>query len=282
MNEAHRNNWYNLFQDRLDPLPDGKSPTQAAASFRSLLLPEKVLFQPDCDVPVGFVVGWHEYTLQEGLLKTQGWGQRSLLWRLQLVAWLAEAMDALHQRHVLHCDVKPENILLTRPADRIRAFETEPGLCLTDFSSSLRCKPDSNLRHNSPPKWSDQTPSHDINYYLGTRDRFLDWRTDVYALGLVGWQILLGQAWNRDGDDSSPKALLQKIEAKCRDFKQDGGQEAFFWPLYSCIGGIEPERSNWMLTDVYSEDSMAERMKASSVGHASLHLLLQESKFYNF
>lgn len=278
MNEAHRSTWYNLFQDRLDP-PDSKTPTQDVNSFRSLLLPEKFLFKPDVDVPVGFVVGWHEYTLRDGLLK-KGWIQRSLLWRLQLVAWLAEAMDALHQRHVLHCDIKPENILLTRPADQIRAFETEPGLCLADFGSSLPCEPDSNLRHNKAPIWAGQTPSHDINHYLGTRDRFLDWRTDVYALGLVGWQIIFGQAWNRDGDDSSKPALLQKIEAKYRQSKQDDGQEAaFFWPLYSCIGGIEPERSNWMLTDVYIEDSMAERMKASNVGHVSLHSLLQESKF---
>ena len=204
------------------------------------------------------------------------WRDRSLLFRLQLAKWVAEGVQTVHSRNVLHCDINPGNVLLSRPSEQLRTMEAGPGLVLTGFSSSFLCEPGSNLRFDNPPNWSEYTPSHDINHYLGTRRRHLDWRTDVFALALTCWQIILGQPGTPDMGSQSPTALLQ-----CIEMQRDGRQEAFFQALYHCVGYLREERSSWMLLSRDS-GSMAEHMLASPVRHASVNDLLQTSTSFAF
>jgi len=283
-----RSNWRGVMETLL--APEGERTGAEAAqdlrdakrsSFRSppssLHLPVAYLLDaPSESLPAGYVAPWYGETLQDWLARDAPvWRRdRSLLFRLQLAKWVAEGVQTVHSRNVLHCDIKPGNVLLTRPSEQVRTMEAGPGLVLTGFSSSLPCQPGSNLRYDNPPIWSEHTPSHDINRY--TRSRYLNWRTDVFALALTCWQIILGQPGTPDMGSQSPTALLQ-----CIEMQRDGRQEAFFQALYHCVGHLREERSSWMLL-IPDSGSMAEHMLASPVRHASVNDLLQTSTSFAF
>jgi hypothetical protein len=105
---------------------------------------------------------------------------------LFLLEQTADALDAAHERNLIHRDVKPANILIAEPADRVY---------LTDFGV---------VKHNGSQGLTK------TGFVLGTIDyaapeqiegQPVDARTDVYALGCVLYECLVGQApFERDGE----------------------------------------------------------------------------------
>jgi serine/threonine protein kinase len=105
---------------------------------------------------------------------------------LFLLEQTADALDAAHERNLIHRDVKPANILVAEPADRVY---------LTDFGV---------VKHNGSQGLTK------TGFVLGTIDYAapeqieglpVDARTDVYALGCVLYECLVGQApFERDGE----------------------------------------------------------------------------------
>ncbi|MFC4950627.1 protein kinase domain-containing protein [Pseudonocardia sp. GCM10023141] len=98
----------------------------------------------------------------------------------EIVAQVAGALDAAHARGLVHRDVKPANILVTRPAGRWHAY-------LTDFGISKELAGNAitqtglvvgSLDYISP----EQLEGHDV-----------DGRADVYSLGCVLFQALTGR-----------------------------------------------------------------------------------------
>jgi serine/threonine-protein kinase len=103
-----------------------------------------------------------------------------------LLEQVANALDAAHERDLVHRDVKPGNILIAQATDRV---------FLSDFGV---------VKH------SGSTGLTRTGYFLGTVDysapeqiegRPVDARTDVYAVGCVLYECLTGAAPFKKGND---------------------------------------------------------------------------------
>ena len=105
---------------------------------------------------------------------------------LFILEQVAGALDAAHERDLVHRDVKPSNILVSEPSDRVY---------LTDFGV---------VKHTASRGLTK------TGFFIGTVDYAppeqieglpLDPRTDVYALGCVFYECLTGRApFDRDGE----------------------------------------------------------------------------------
>jgi hypothetical protein len=105
---------------------------------------------------------------------------------LFMLEQVAGALDAAHDRDLVHRDVKPSNILVSEPSDRVY---------LTDFGV---------VKHTASRGLTK------TGFFIGTVDYAppeqieglpLDPRTDVYALGCVFYECLTGRApFDRDGE----------------------------------------------------------------------------------
>jgi len=99
---------------------------------------------------------------------------------------VAAALAHAHQRGIVHRDVKPENIFID---------ETTNHALLSDFGVARSLEKDSQLTATGT---AIGTPSYMSPEQIdGTQ---LDGRSDLYSLGLVGWEMLTGRRpWEGEG-----------------------------------------------------------------------------------
>ena len=99
---------------------------------------------------------------------------------------IASALSHAHARGFVHRDVKPENIFID---------ETTGQAMLSDFGVARSLEPDSDLTATGT---AIGTPSYMSPEQIDGTD--LDGRSDLYSLGLVGWEMLTGQRpWDGEG-----------------------------------------------------------------------------------
>jgi serine/threonine protein kinase len=142
-------------------------------------------------------------------LKTliKGEGALNIGRTLYILEQAASALDAAHERDLVHRDVKPANILIEEPSDRV---------FLTDFGV---------VKH---------TASHGLTrtgFFIGTVDYAapeqieglpVDARTDVYALGCVLYECLVGRApFDRDAEVAVMHAHLTEQPPSLRSVRPD-------------------------------------------------------------
>lgn len=93
-----------------------------------------------------------------------------------LLAGCCRGAQAIHDRGLIHRNIKPENVLL----DRSGAVRLADLCCAADLN-------DREIAENEVVATLDYVPPE----YL--RDRRLDVRTDLYALGMLGYELLTGR-----------------------------------------------------------------------------------------
>ncbi|WP_338872928.1 serine/threonine-protein kinase [Myxococcus stipitatus] len=134
------------------------------------------------------VMEWLPASLH-GLLKERG-GRLSLGDGLRVLRQLAQVLCYLHERGVIHRDVKPENVLVAQREER--ALEVR----LTDLGLARRV-----LEEGAP--LTDLYVSTAKEALLGTGEymapeqwrspKGVDAKVDVYSLGVLGFHVLVGE-----------------------------------------------------------------------------------------
>lgn len=97
---------------------------------------------------------------------------------LQIALQIAEALEHAHQNHLVHCDIKPHNILITR-AGRVKV--TDFGIAQAATSTAKHTNAGfimGSAPYLSPEQARGQTP---------------DSRSDLYSLGIVLYEMLTGR-----------------------------------------------------------------------------------------
>ena len=126
---------------------------------------------------------------------------------LYILEQAASALDAAHERDLVHRDVKPANILIESPSDRV---------FLTDFGV---------VKHTASQGLTK------TGFFIGTVDYAapeqieglpVDARTDVYALGCVLYECLAGRApFDRDAEVAVMHAHLTEPPPSLRTARPD-------------------------------------------------------------
>src|SRR5262252_638609 len=100
---------------------------------------------------------------------------------LRLGCTIASALGKLHQRGLVHKDIKPTNILLNEATGEVR---------LTGFGIASRFVRERQSPH--PPETIAGTLAYMAPEQTGRMNRSIDSRSDLYALGVTFYQMLTG------------------------------------------------------------------------------------------
>ena len=100
---------------------------------------------------------------------------------LRLATGIAMALGKLHQRGLVHKDIKPANILVNCTDERVRLT----GFGIASRLSRERQTPD-------PPETITGTLAYMAPEQTGRMNRSIDCRSDLYALGVTFYQMLTG------------------------------------------------------------------------------------------
>ncbi|MCA0377629.1 MAG: serine/threonine protein kinase [Gemmatimonadetes bacterium] len=138
---------------------------------------------------------------------------------------LADALVALHGRHLVHRDLKPENILV----DGDRATIIDLGLACVSHPALRRTLADAPAAAHHDD--ADDRLVHGTPAYMSPEQWVtggaLDGRADVYALGCVLYECLVGRApFERSPLDGRPTATHRWTDSHDPLLALDGGATA--------------------------------------------------------
>ncbi len=150
--------------------------------YTARLQHENILPMHDADEAAGqpfYVMPWiKQGSLRERIKKT---GQLPVADVLRITSGIAEALNHAHDQRILHCDVKPENVLLAGNHAYVADFGIARAIHAEAFEWGRRDGIDSSA--GTPAYVSPEQASGESN---------LDARSDVYSLACMVYEMLAG------------------------------------------------------------------------------------------
>nr|WP_318781210.1 AAA family ATPase [Amazonocrinis nigriterrae] len=101
---------------------------------------------------------------------------------LAIAMQIAATLEGLYRHHVIHKDIKPANILINPTTKQVRLIDFSIASCLSRETQAIASANvlEGTLAYLSP----EQT---------GRMNRLIDYRTDLYSLGVTFYELLTGQ-----------------------------------------------------------------------------------------
>ncbi|MEG4248775.1 AAA family ATPase [Microcoleus sp. Pol10D4] len=100
---------------------------------------------------------------------------------LPLAIQVAQTLGEVHQNQIIHKDIKPSNIIITPDFQQVK---------ITDFSMATRLSRE--VHQNSNATVLEGTLAYISPEQTGRMNRDLDYRTDLYSLGITFYEMLTG------------------------------------------------------------------------------------------
>ena len=123
----------------------------------------------------------------------------------ELLREVADALSYAHARHVVHRDVKPDNILIERATGKAM---------VSDFGIARAAEGDSRLTVTGIAVG---TPAY-MSPEQAMGEREVDGRADIYSLGVVGYQMLAGELPFQAAN--TPAMLMKHISERPRPLRE--------------------------------------------------------------
>lgn len=124
--------------------------------------------------------------------------------QLGLFIRICQGVQYAHQRGILHRDLKPANILVSRIDDRSIPRIIDFGVATTLDTD----EGDGSIGHRAG------TPAYMSPQLLGDDDHSADVRDDVYALGVILFELLLGERPPESANGRSREVLCQALRMR--------------------------------------------------------------------
>ena len=101
---------------------------------------------------------------------------------LPLAIQVSQTLGEVHQNQIIHKDIKPSNIIISPDFEQVK---------ITDFSMATRLSRE--VHQNSNTTVLEGTLAYISPEQTGRMNRDLDYRTDLYSLGITFYEMLTGE-----------------------------------------------------------------------------------------
>ncbi len=119
-----------------------------------------------------------EYFHSQSLSQYQNENQLSMVAKLELLRQLTAGLKTAHQHGIIHCDLKPSNVLVNKQGQ----------LKIADFGIARLAGQEQGIE-------PDSSADYGCLFYMSPEHiarQALDYRTDIFSLGIIAYQLLVG------------------------------------------------------------------------------------------